>query len=229
MENNENQSNVIQFPGKKREDEPTQPKATVAHKEKSPRKPKKQKATLAGAVLAVILATATVNHYAFEIAPTQGPTSRSIASVGSSAAQRDAQWEMALSEKLASAEVRGVASLQVGHAPTLEEKLRLGTLDDVKYTFLKPESGKINSIVLQGLGSEPDYIGDRGKFLKEYGSLLSDQFASAQLKAVEMSSDRSIEEYTLYDKDQRPMGEAHFELDKHKRLLSLKVVEPINI
>ena len=227
MENNENQGNVIQFPGKKREAE--QPQATVkpAAPEKAQKKNKKQKATLAGTVLAVIFATGAVNHYAFETEKAQNRM-REIASVGGNEYQRDAKWEMAMAEKLASSENRAVAAMHVGRSPTLEEKLRLGTLDDVKYTFLKPDSHKIRSITLQGADSQPDYIGDRGQFLKEYGPLLDAAFASAQLKAVEASAEKSVEQYTLYDKDQRPTAEAHFELDKFKRLLSLKV-EPIKI
>ncbi len=229
MNNDENQTNVIQFPGKKREAE--QPKATnpPAAPDKKQNKTKKQKATIAGSVLAVMFATGAVNHFAFETESSRNQqliqTSRGFAS---GTVERDAKWEMAMSEKLASADNREVASMHLGRSPTLEEKLRLGTLDDVKYTFLKIDSHKIRSITLQGPGSEPDYIGDRGQFLKEYGALLDSAFASAQLKAVEASDEKTVEQYTLYDKDKRPTAEAHFELDKFKRLISLNV-EPLKI
>jgi hypothetical protein len=238
MDQNPKQNNVIQFPGRKRNDEvPSQPQASTpppaprAHRPRS----RKPKATLAGAVLAIIFATAAVNHYAFTSARIQtldassySGQGRAIASVDTNSWHRDAQWEKQVTESLASPRARVLASAHIGRAATLEEKLRFGILDDLKYTIYKPDAERIESITLQGGGSEPTYIPDRALFLEEYGSLLSKAFASAELKSVETGEDKTIEEYTLFDKDKRPKGEVYFELDRHKRLLSLKV-EPIQL
>ena len=87
---------------------------------------------------------------------------------------------------------------------------------------------RIHSILLQDEAASPSYILDRAKFLKEYGPLFESQFDSAKLKSVESNNEKTVEAYTLYDKEKKATGEARFELDRHKRLISLKV-EPSQI
>ncbi|MGZ3721980.1 MAG: hypothetical protein ACXVA9_03555 [Bdellovibrionales bacterium] len=231
-------NNVIQFPGqrKKEADEipaaPTAqaPSAAVATAKKPSRKTsKKSKAITAGTVLAIILATGAVNRFTFDQkiqaldASSVSTTGRAIASVERTEIKRDSAWEKDLAESLASAQVRAVASTGLGHAATVEEKLRWGTLEE-KYTIVyKSDVHNIETIVLQDATTNPAYILDRNKFLRDYGQLLQDGYASSTLKSVEVNHDKTVESYTLYDKDKRPKGEAHFELDIHKRLLSLKV------
>ena len=109
--------------------------------------------------------------------------------------------------------------------------MRWGTLEDLgeKYTITyQPENHRIHSILLQDRADDPSYILDRAKFLKEYGSLFESDFASAKLKSVESTNEKTVEAYTLFDKQKRATGEAHFELDRHMRLISLKV-EPVQI
>lgn len=240
MSENQNANNVIQFPKRKEADETVQPtKAPVAPQGKlpvtpppAPRKNRKTKAVTAGTVFAVMLATGAMNRYAFnhgEGSYESSSMSRSIASVGGRQVfQRDADWEKSMSEQLAAAKPRSIASLSVGRAATTEEKLRWGTLQE-KYTIVFADSvHEIQTIVLQDTATTPTYVLDRKKFLKEYGSLFKAGFASASLKSVESGDNKTVELYTLYDKDQSPKGEVRFELDAHKRLLSLKV-EPTKI
>lgn len=240
MSENKSPNNVIQFPGAKRKEaEEVKPATTsapapqAAVAEKPARKPKKAKSVTVGAVIAVILGTAAVNRFAFQstnqmdMASNSGIT-RGIASVGKLELQRDASWERDMAEQLAAVKPRTVASVGIGHPATQEEKLRWGTLGE-KYTIVyRPEAHKIDSILLQDKASNPSYILDRNKFLKDYGTLLEEDFTSAKLKSVEKSNDKTVEAYTIFGKDKQPKGEARFELDVHKRLLSLKV-EPTEI
>ena len=229
--------NVLQFPGPKaapqKASPPPAPKAKA--KAKPEAKPAKSvKKTTAGTVLAIALMTIAVNKYTFETqnnslelssAVGQG---RAIASVDHLSFTRDAAWEKDLAERLASPHVRQTASINIGRAATKEEKLRWGILEE-KYTInYDAIEHKISSIFLQGDKSSPSYLLDRSKFLNEYGQLFHEGYKSAKLKSVEKSDDKTFEAYTLFDKENNPKGELRFELDRHKRLISLKV-EPIQI
>lgn len=235
MENNNNNqapNNVIQFPGRKKEAEAKPDNAAPTAKAK--KTSKKSKKNMGATVVAITLMTIAVNKYTFETKAQSADLAsnsaggRTIASVERVNWPRDAQWEKQLAEKLASANVRTVASTGIGRAATKEEQLRWGILEE-KYTILyNGDERKINAITLQDSISSPAYILDRNKFLREYGHLFEGSFESAKLKSVETSDDKTVEHYTIYDKDNQPKGEARFELDRHKRLLSLKV-EPIQI
>jgi hypothetical protein len=240
MEDNKAPNNIIQFPTKRKETEqpgadkpPTQPSA-----QKPAKKKRSNKKNVSGTVLAIMLATGAVNRIAFnsswiesqDLASNSGTgTGRGIASVSEGSFQRDADWEKQLAESLAStAQTREVASVQVGRAATPEEKLRWGTLEE-KYTITyRSDVHQIQSILLQDSTSTPAYVLNRSKFLQEYGTLMSGDFANSRLKSVETVNEKTVESYTLFDKDQHARGEARFELDRHKRLLSLKV-EPAKI
>ncbi len=248
MSQDNSNNNVIQFPGRKKEadvkPEASQtivaPEAAVADQPKALPK-RKSKKTLAGTVLAVILATGAVNRYVFD-GRTQSMdftsfnaesisnpnVQRAIASIEKFSYSRDAQWEKQVAERLAASTVRDIASTHIGRSATMEEKLRWGTLEE-KYTITyKPENHRIHSILLQDEAADPSYILDRVKFLKEYGPLFESEFESAKLKSVESNNEKIVEAYTIFDKQNRPTGEARFELDRFKRLLSLKV-EPVQI
>lgn len=232
-------NNVIQFPGRKKEAEAktdnAQPAATpaaTAAPAPTKRRRKASKKTLAGTVIAVILATGAVNRFTFEtpINVTEFNSGEAGATRGPASVKftRDAKWEKQLAEKLASHTVRDIASATIGRAATMEEKLRWGTLEE-KYTITyKPENQRIDSIFLQGEGADPAYILDRAEFLREYGPLFESAFSSAKLKSVESTEEKTVESYTIFNKNNRATGEARFELDRYKRLLSLKV-EPVQI
>ncbi len=239
MSQDQNPNNVIQFPGRRKEspDKPVAPQSskTAAKEDARPRK-KQSKKTLLGSALAVILATGAVNRFVFETpvhsmeftSQVSESAGRGIASVDRRVWHRDAQWEKELAEKLASPKVRVIASESIGRQATMAEKLRWGILEE-KYTIVyRTESPGIQSIFLQDTSSEPSYIRDREKFLREFGSLFEVNFAAARLKSVETNPEKTVESYTLYDENERPASEARFELDRFKRLISLKV-EPVQI
>lgn len=243
----DNSNNVIQFPGRKKDQEsaptasPSQPAAPKAAHKKQSKKAKVSRKSLAGTVLAIILATGAVNRYVFSNAQQSldltsfnassvenANVQRGLASIEKFNWSRDSAWEKNLAEKLASPQVRTIASTHIGRSATMEEKLLWGTLEE-KYTVgYKAEDHRIQSLLLQDEGSNPSYVLDRAKFLKEFGPLFESRFESAKLKSVESSDGKTVESYTIFDKDNRVTGEARFELDRHKRLLSLKV-EPAQI
>ena len=233
MNDNKAANNVIQFPSRKKEDEksalPTAQTPAAKKPADKPSTPKKGKAVTVGTVLAIILATAAVNRFTFDSkinsldASSVSGNGRAIASIERKEFKRDAGWEKDLAESLASVQVRSLASTGLGHAATTEEKLRWGTLEE-KYTIVyKADVHNIETIVFQDTNTNPAYVLDRAKFLRDYGLLLKDGYASSVLKSVEVDHEKTFESYTLFDKDKRPKGEVHFELDLHKRLLSLKV------
>jgi hypothetical protein len=234
---NENKApnNVLQFPGPKTtSNKPAHnpPPVPNASEPPKPEKTKSVKKTTAGTVLAIALMSVAVNKYTFSHHSNSADLSsnggRSIASVERLTFHRDAAWEKALAERLASAKTRDIASVNIGRAATKDEKLRWGVLEE-KYTIsYDADEHNIRSILLQDEKSSPSYLLDRPKFLNEFGSLFSAHFETAKLKSVQKSDDKTVEAYTLFDKDNNPKGEARFELDRHKRLISLKV-EPVKI
>lgn len=242
MSSNQAPNNVIVFPGgRKKETEEVKPTNSSAPQPPSARKPVKGKASkknIGASVLAIMLFTGAVNKYVYsssqnssDLASNSGRTIASTASLSDLerfSFKRDASWEKQLAEKLAAPQARMLASTNIGRNATVEERLRWGTLEE-KYTITyKPEDHKINSILLQDPASNPAYILDRVKFLTEYGSLFDSSYGSSKLKSVETSEDKTVESYTLFDKANKARGEARFELDRHKRLISLKV-EPVKI
>lgn len=244
MDHNKPSNNVIQFPGRRQDSKPSEvlPEAKAAAEVSKPRKAKASKKTVSSTVLAIALLTAAVNNFAFNASDVQvtelasvsaeninsPAVQRKLASIERVATVRDAKWEKQLAERLASDKNRVPASTHIGRPATMEEKLRWGTLEE-KYTITYlPELSQINSIILQDQSVAPSYVLDRIKFLKDYGPLFQSGYETAKLKSVESSEDKTVESYTLFDNNNRARGEARFELDRHKRLLSLKV-EPSQI
>lgn len=235
-------NNVIQFPGRKKDAEsaPVPAKANPSKPAHKSRKGRVSKKNLAGTLVAIVLATAAVNRYVFETTvqsfsftsygadASDANVHRGIASLEAMSWSRDAQWEKQLAEKLASPAVRTLASTRIGRPASTEDKLRWGILEE-KYTIAyNVDDHRIYSILLQDESTAPSYILDRDQFLREYGSLFALEFSAAKLKSVESSNGKTIESYTLYKRDNSPAREARFELDRHKRLISLKV-EPTEI
>lgn len=227
MANENSNGNVIQFPGRRKEAEGETPKPVTPEAPAPKAKGKRRSKKNAGAtVLAIILATAAVNTYVFgrpDGAESSSSGGRGIASVEALNFTRDAAWEKDLAEKLASPQIRSVASTAIGRPASIEDKLRWGALEE-KYTIAySPEDHRIRSISLQDESTAPSYVLDREQFLREYGPLFESDFKAAKLKSIETSEGKTVESYTLIKSDDRPGVEARFELDRHKRLLSLKV------
>jgi hypothetical protein len=186
-------------------------------------------------LFAVMLGTGAVNRAVFQKgelsldAASHVTGARAIASLERFSWERDAKWEKELAERLASPQIRALASTHIGRPATKEEKLRWGVLEE-KYTITYGvDQQQINGILFQD-GSEgtPAYILDRIQFLRDYGPLFHATYKSAKLKSVEQSDQNTIESYTLFGEGDKPKGEVRFELDRHKRLLSLKVA-PVQI
>lgn len=228
MKNQPAPNNVIRFPDRKAGVTTT----PLLETPPAPSQPKVRKSTLIGVILAVSVASGAVNQIAFTRSgdvvesATLNSSSRNLASVAPTTWNRDAVWERQMADKLASFHARELASSGLGRAATAEEKLKWGTLEE-KYTITyTTDPHLIQSITLQDAATSPSYIRDRQQFLKLYGSLMQDNFKSAQLKSVELSPDKRIESYTLFDKSKKPKSEVHIELDNFKRLLSLKIEPP---
>jgi hypothetical protein len=231
MDQDQKPNNIIQFPGKRkdadesRNETPAPSKAAVGKKVR--RAPKKN---LGAMIVAVMLLTGAVNRIVFHNSDDSADMAsymeggRAIASLERFNWERDAKWEKELAERLASPQIRSLASTNIGRPATKEEKLRWGILEE-KYTITyTSDQRQINSILFQDAGDgKPSYVLDRVQFLKDYGLLFQAAYRSAKLKSVEKSEQNTIESYTLFGEGDQPKGEVRFELDRHKRLLSLKV------
>jgi hypothetical protein len=240
MDQDQKPNNVIQFPGKSKSTDESQNETNIPARPaiasgeiKSPRK--RQRKSLGAMLIAVMLGAGAVNRAAFQNSETsldaasQATSARAIASLERFSWERDAKWEKELAERLASPQIRALASAHIGRPATKEEKLRWGVLEE-KYTITYgADQQQINGILFQdGREGNPAYILDRIQFLKDYGLLFHATYKSAKLKSVEQSDQNTIESYTLFGEGDQPKGEVRFELDRYKRLLSLKVA-PVQI
>lgn len=229
-------SNILKFPGKRKEAESAQPKQStpIAAKAVKGKRAAKSNKTLLAAILSVMLATGAFNRIAFNSAAgsfdvaSQDSSGRAIASVERMAWERDSKWEKQLAEQLASSRVRVPASFGVGRSATAEEKLRWGVLEEKYNIGYNENHGQIRSILFQDQLSEPSVVSDRSRFLNEYGMLFDPAYASAKLKSVEANAKNTVESYLVIGQDNQPKGEIRIELDQKNRLISLKV-EPVKI
>lgn len=168
---------------------------------------------LTGASLFAIAVAVGSTNYA--LAPQVEPD-RKIASVS----DRNAEWEKALSESLASVEVRGPTS--IGKAPSMDEVVRYGVLER-KYTVLRDlQRDEVESITLQSDRAEASLIKDRAQFLGMYGKWMTNNYGSSKLKTSGLSENGQFELFTIYDSKSAPYGEARFELDTYGHLISFR-------
>jgi hypothetical protein len=218
----EDQNNILQFP----KPQPSTPTST-----EKPRPKKKASvksyvplATTVCSLLAISLAAATSNSAFFAKSDDQKDLSsvvdaRSVASV-EQVLDRDASWEKSMAENLASVELRDVASVSVGHEASLDENLRYGVLER-KYTILRDlKRNEVESIILQGAGSEPTMLRDRANFLGKYGKWMSERYSSSEFASKASEKDKNIESFTIYDSQHKAYATARFELDNMQRLLA---------
>lgn len=222
-------SNVIQFPKPQQVPTPApsrQPKA--AEIKPADIKPVIQKKGRPGkslwitvaSLFAITLATGTTNLSIFsgstgtvDLASEGG---RGLASIPE---ERDAAWEKSVAESLASAEVRDLASISVGHEASLDEKVRYGVLER-KYTILRDmQRNEVESIILQGAGTEPTLVSNRAEFLGQFGRWLSEKYGFSELKSSELVKDVRHEVFTVFDANHKAYAVADFELDNYQRLL----------
>lgn len=231
-------SNVIQFPGKK--GSPTSPRdnsppsaPSDSKKPSQGRTKRTSQAVLSGAVLSILLATVAVNRSVFRtdssslssvasVDQSSNP-SRPLRDIASVAPARDPQWEKSIAERLASAEVRGPASFNIGRDVSAEEKLHFGALNGIYSLEFTADSHLLKKISLQDKESNPSYLSS-DEFFRDFGLLVNPRFKSAsRVGAPSRSEDRIFENYRLFDVDNRPVLGATFERDRHGRLLSMEV------
>lgn len=224
------QSNIIPFPKQQSPSLNPPPPSNSSPKKKSNRKKLKFNASLATTVcslIAIALATGVSNtsffqkHEGWVELSSLSPDDRSIASVEPSANEtRNAAWEKSVAESLASTDVRDLASVSIGHEASEDEQVRFGVLER-KYTILRDlQRNEVESITLQGSGSEPSMVLDRAGFLGQYGHWISDKYGFSKLKSTGMKQDHRVEEFTLFDTHHKAFATAQFELDNYQRLLS---------
>lgn len=229
-----NQSNVIPFP-KSQPAPKSQPKPP--HNPPAPKQKAKFNVSLAATVcslVAIILASGASNTSIFkksegwiDVASTVSADNRGIASVEPTLNDaRDAAWERSVADSLASAEVRDLASVSVGHQASLDEQVRFGILER-KYTILRDlEHDQVESITLQGSNAEPSIVMNRAEFLGKFGHWISDRYGFSELKSKESQKDRRYENFTVFDREHKAYATARFELDNYQRLLSFHM-EPV--
>lgn len=231
------QSNVIQFP--KPQTAPasgSQTPPTQPGKKPAPKKKAKFNASLATTVcsmMAIALATGVSNtsffkkHEGWIEVASMSADNRGIASVEPSELDsRNAAWEKSIAESLASTDVRDLASVALGHEASEDEKVRFGVLER-KYTILRDlKRNEVESITLQGSGSEPSMVLNRSAFLGQYGHWISEKYGFSELKSAETKQDHRVEEFTLFDSQHKAYATARFELDHYQRLLSFHL-EPL--
>lgn len=232
-------SKVIQFPGKKGSSSPQsdQPLSLSAAKGVEPqvnssKQRRSQQLLLGGAVLSILLATMATNQSVFRstpnqslalssVTPSSGKMNRDIASVP--AFQRPSQWERSVADNLASADVRGPASFNIGREVTAEEKLHFGALNGIYSLEFSTDTHLLRKIVLQDQESNPTYLSS-SEFFRDFGLLVNPRFKSALLVGVPSRfQDKIYENYRVFDIDNRPVSEATFERDRHGRLLSMEI------
>jgi hypothetical protein len=104
----------------------------------------------------------------------------------------------------------------------MDETVRYGVLER-KYTILRDlKRNEVESIILQGTGSEPTMLRNRSEFLGKFGKWLSDRYSSADLSSSKsIDNEHKVESFTVYDASHKPFATAKFELDNYQRLLAL--------
>lgn len=190
-----------------------------------------KRATIAAALASIIVLALVINNWELnrqvknQFVTMQAPlTHRLPASVVSEEgiSQVNLAWEKSLIHSLSQEQTREIASL--GRHPTPEEEFRFGFLEG-KYHILF-ESGKIQKVhFLDSANSidQPKYINNRESFLLKHRSLLPVIYDNVQRQNQTEQDGTRLETYVLMGHKEQPVGEVNFELDRHGRMLSMKV------
>lgn len=227
-------SNIIQFPGKKGSPNPqpsTSPSTPTLPVGTQNQKFTLRQAKLAGGVLAFVLLSFAVNQKAFNVNPNQFNVAenssvsgdRAIASVGPQHLLRDESWEKEVAEGLASADVRGPATFNIGREATAEEKIRFGLLGGV-YTLQFSEEGHLlTGIQKQDVESEPKYL-NTSYFFSQFGHMIEPKYKNFRMIGEpSRDSEKIYKTYQIINTDNRPVSEARLEFDLSGRFLNFSV------
>ncbi|MCB9026053.1 MAG: hypothetical protein H6625_07040 [Bdellovibrionaceae bacterium] len=150
---------------------------------------------------------------------------RQIASLSSTSEfQRDVEWEHRLANQLSTkSQKRGIAS--VATTPVLQDELTAGLLHN-KYR-VEFSNGKIINIELADtLGAvDPSYI-DGYHFLRTYKQLMPFKYDKVVRLSKVQEENKIHETFNLLDSKKKVIGNVHFAMDLHGRLLVMKVQNP---
>jgi hypothetical protein len=216
------ENNVIAFPKEKRFNQVAE--SNLIQLPVAPRLDSKnyRREWLIGTLAGVFALALFINSSGEPILNKTDRQSRSLASVSPFATQlRDVQLEKKVASQLTS-KMRKPASL--GELPSQADEFKYGFLES-KYA-VKFYQGKIQELAFADSASvdvEPRYLSNRSQFLRDYKDLFPINFSSTQNLNREVVDKKILETYELIDGDQAKVGQVHFELDIHGRLLGMKV------
>lgn len=213
-------TNIIQFPGQK--GPASQNEKAVSTKPERKFSPRQW--LIAGSLLSVILASVATNRMTFkdveslEMSSTGG---RGLASVGRSM-HRNTTWEKSLAESLASADVRGPASFNIGREVTMEDSLRHGKFENYSMSFTGA-GHELRSIEWQG-DKNVVYMTPE-EFFRDYGQLVNKRFKEARVTGEPQVNEKGqiVESYMIIDVDNRPVQEVKVGTDRHGRFFSFEI------
>jgi hypothetical protein len=170
-------------------------------------------------ILAICLLYAFVNSFVLST-KTASKEGRFIASLD--AVERNVQWEHNLARQLAAKPMkRGLAS--IGQAAGDQDRLVAGLLHN-KY-LVKFKEGKISNIEFPEGNTEidsPSYVSST-EILTRHSHLLPVRYAKFKRSSKEVHKDRIVDTYDLFAENAKKSGQVRFELDKHGRMISMKV------
>ncbi len=159
---------------------------------------------------------------------------RAIASAHPMNPFRDLEWEKKLAERLSQDPLAARTPASMGKAANTLEKMRFGVLAG-KYRVVDQDTTANVTKVQEISYSDSDDSNDRPvylnpeEFLREYGSLLSVDFAGfdkateGKAPASSSANDSKVREYRLLGKSKQVVGTAAFTMNDEGRFLSLKV------
>ncbi|MCB0342711.1 MAG: hypothetical protein H6626_00435 [Pseudobdellovibrionaceae bacterium] len=222
MTDKDHDNNVILFPGRKLKEveAPTNlPKGNVIN---PPVEHRSKKVIWGGSLLSVLFVATIMNSSLIQTAFVDDSRQIQSTSLSSSLPERNLEFEKQMAKELAATPQRGIAS--IGHRPSPEDHLRFGLLEG-KYA-VQFADGKINGLAFsndQTRADSPKYVNDRVAFLKAYRDLLPDQFTEVHPVSTENVDGSVVETYDLVSSTHQPVAEVRFTLDRHGRLLAMKV------
>ena len=142
--------------------------------------------------------------------------SRGLASIDSQGFIRDIAWEQELAAKLAK---EGVTTKQLASRPGVYDQLVFGYLAGLYQVEKQGERVKALVFKERLAGDQALAIEQKSEFLKKYASAFAKDFASVVFK----SKDENSEVFELIGPDQKPVGQARFELDHQGHVQSVQI------
>lgn len=150
---------------------------------------------------------------------------RAIASAHPMNPFRDLEWEKKMAKRLGQSNLEDRTPASVGRNVTSVDQLRFGALAG-KYRLLDRSAAggskvqEISYVESSEVNDRPVFL-DPQQFLKDYGSLLSVDFAL--FDRANNPRQEQIREYRLMNSNKQVVGTAAFIMDDEGRFISLKV------